>query len=178
MYILFISFVLISFLFLVLFFITLGFLNSVIPFLFWGAIYVPTKKDKVEKMIKLLNVKPGERAVDIGSGDGRLVIALAKAGAIATGFEINPFLVKIARRKIKKAGLEGKAFIYCKNFWKEDFSPYGAVSLYGMSHIMKGLEKKLKKELKKEARIVSNTFSFPNWSPAKKEDNIFLYKKI
>ena len=174
------NFYLISFIFLsiVLIFITAVFLKSLMPFLFWGALYVPTKDEKVKKMIELLDIKEGEKALDIGAGDGRLVIALAKAGATATGFEINPFLVKLAKKNIKKAGLEGKAFVYCKNFWKKDFSQYDAVSVYGIGYIMKSLEKKLKKELKKGSRIASNAFGFPNWSPVKKEDNIFLYKKI
>ncbi|MCX6764474.1 MAG: methyltransferase domain-containing protein [Candidatus Nealsonbacteria bacterium] len=178
MNILFIVSISLSFLFLILFFITILFLRALIPFLFWGALYAPTKEEKVKKMIELLNIKKGEKALDIGAGDGRLVIALASAGALATGFEISPFLVKLAQKNIKKAGLEGKAFVYRKNFWKEDFSQYDAVTVYGIGYIMKSLEKKLKKELKQEARIVSNNFHFPTWEPIKKENNIFLYKKV
>jgi cyclopropane fatty-acyl-phospholipid synthase-like methyltransferase len=164
------------FIFFVLFFITILLFKSLMPFLFWGALYVPTKEEKVKKMIEFLNIKEGEKALDIGSGDGRLVIALAKAGAQAVGYEINPFLVKKAKDNIKKAGLEGKAFVYCKNFWKEDFSRYDVITVYGIGYIMKNLEKKLKKELKKGARVASNAFSFPNWVPVKKEDNVILYK--
>lgn len=148
------------------------------PYFFWGAIYVPTSDERVGKMIKLLEIKPGQTAVDLGAGDGRMVIALASKGVKAYGCEINPFLVSRARKNIKKAGLEGKAFIYCKNMWQEDLKNFDAVVVYGMRHMMKKLQKKLEKELKPGARVVSNYFVFPDWKPDKSEDKIFLYKKI
>ncbi|TSA46497.1 SAM-dependent methyltransferase, partial [bacterium] len=58
-----------------------------------GALFVPTHRDKVKKIIELAHVQPGEKAVDLGSGDGRILIALAQAGADAHGFEINPLLI-------------------------------------------------------------------------------------
>ena len=87
------------------------------PFIF-GAPFEPTSDRKLKIMMKLAKVKKGEKAVDHGSGDGKIVIALAKAGAEAHGYEINPLLVLFSRYKIKKAGLKGKAFIHWKNFWK------------------------------------------------------------
>ena len=128
-------------------------------------------------MIFLADIKPGEKTADIGSGSGELVIAMANAGAKAHGYEINPFLVWLSRRNIKKAGLQGKAFVHWKNFWQIDFFEFDVVTVYGISYIMKTLELKLKKELKKDAKVVSNYFTFPNWPPAKKEDNIYLYIK-
>jgi Protein-L-isoaspartate carboxylmethyltransferase len=85
----------------------------VLWFVLRGAPYIPTKREGVIKMLKLARVRPGCKALDIGSGDGRLVIALAQAGAEAHGCEINPVLVWWSRRKIKAAGLEGRAFIHC-----------------------------------------------------------------
>jgi cyclopropane fatty-acyl-phospholipid synthase-like methyltransferase len=174
----FIFFIFLIFLFFILIFLIKVFSRAIYPFLFWGALYAPSKEERIKKMIELLDIKKGDKALDIGAGDGRLVIALVKAGAAeAVGFEISPFLVKKAKENIKKAGLEDRAFIYFKNFWKEDFSKYDVITVYGIGYIMKTLEKKLKKELKKGARIVSNSFKFPNWSYLKEEDNVFLYKK-
>ena len=147
------------------------------PLLFWGAIYVPTTEERVEKMVKLLEVKPGQTAVDLGAGDGRLVIALAETGIEAHGYEIKPFLVLRAQKNIKKAGLENKAFVHLKNLWKEDLKGFDIVVLYAMAHMMKKIEKKFEKELKPGAKIVSNFFTLPTWKPDKVEDNIYLYIK-
>ena len=154
----------------------LGAIFAIFPVFFKGAIYLPTQKRTVKKMVELANIKPAEIAVDLGSGDGRLVIALAKAGAKAHGYEINPLLVLLAKRNIRKAKLEGRAFIHFKNFWKEDFSRFDVVTIFGIGYAMESLERKLKKELKNGARVVSNAFPFPNWQYTKKEDAAFLYR--
>jgi cyclopropane fatty-acyl-phospholipid synthase-like methyltransferase len=146
-------------------------------YFFWGAINVPTTEERVEKMVEILDVKPGHHIVDLGAGDGRLVIAVAKMGAVAYGYEINPFLVSLAKKNIKKVGLEGKAFVYLKNFWWQNLSNFDGVVVYGMSHMMEKLEKKLQKELKPGVKIISNYFAFPKWNCSKKEDNIYLYIK-
>ena len=146
------------------------------PFLF-GAPFEPTSEKKIKKMIKLARVKKGDKAVDLGSGDGRIVIALARAGAEAHGYEINPFLVLISKYRIKKAGLKGKAFIHWKSFWSVDFRKYNIVMLFQFRTIMHRLEKKLRKELKSNSRVVSYYWKFPKWKPIKKIENIYLYRK-
>lgn len=154
---------------------------DVIAMLSSGAFYAKSRPEIMEKMLALLDIKKGDKAVDLGSGDGRLVIALALAGAEAHGYEINPFLVWLSRRNIKNAGLNGKAFVHHKNFWNEDFSKFNLVTIYGVTYIMENLELKLKKELKKKSKVISNYFEFPNWPYAKMEiiqppkQNVYLY---
>ena len=144
---------------------------------FFGAPYEGTSKEKIKKILRLAKIKKGDKAVDLGSGDGRLVIAMAKKGAIAHGYEINPILVYLSRRKIKKQGLQGKAFIHWKSFWNADLSKYDVIVMFQFYTIMKKLREKLKKEAKKNARIVSYYWKFPDWKIIKKDDNIFIYKK-
>lgn len=165
-------------LFLILCAAVISFLGAIGIFIGLGAPYVPTHDKILKKMIALLSIKPGEKAVDLGSGDGKIVIALAQAGAEAHGYEINPFLVLWSKRNIKKAGLAGKAFIHWKSFWSVDFSCFQIVTVYGITYMMKRLEKKSQKELKTGARVASNAFTFPNWSPIQNNDGIYLYKKI
>lgn len=131
----------------------------------------------IKKIIDLAGIKPGQKAADLGSGDGRIVIAFAKAGAVAYGYEINPFLVWWSKRKIKAEGLEGKAFIYQKSFWEADFSSFDAVSIYGIDYIMSDLEKKLQKELRAGSRVLANSFTFPSWQPSKKDNPVYLYEQ-
>jgi len=149
----------------------------VLYFLARGAPYVPTKPEAVEIMLAMIDVRPGMKAVDIGSGDGRIVIAMAKRGIEAHGYEINPVLVWISRRNIKRAGLEHLAKIYRKDLWNANFSHYDIVTLFGVSYIMKRLEKKLQSELKPGAQVVSMGFAFPSWPPSDKRGNIFLYRR-
>ena len=122
-------------------------------------------------------IKPGQIVVDLGAGEGRLMIALAKAGATVHGYEINPFLVAKAKENIKKVGLENEVFIFCKNLWKQDLKEFDAVAIYPMGHMMKKLEKKFENELKPGTKVVSNYFTFPNWKPARAENNVYLYIK-
>lgn len=141
----------------------------------WGAPYVPSRHATVERMMDLAEIRPGDKTVDLGSGDGRIVIAMAQRGAEAHGYDNNPFLVFLARRRIRQAGLSKQAFIHWGNFWKVNYTPYDIVSVYAMPYIMKRLFRKLKRELRPGAKIISNAFAFPNEKPAKKEKGIYLY---
>ena len=151
--------------------------RSFLSVLAGGAFYASTRAETVKKMVELAQIKPGEKAVDLGSGDGRLVIALARADAKAFGYEIDPLLVWLSRRQIRRAGLEKQAFIYRQNFWNEDLSGFDVVAVYGIGQMMKKLERKLKRELKTGARVVSNYYTFPDWAESKKEDRLHLYRK-
>ncbi|MDP3056969.1 MAG: class I SAM-dependent methyltransferase [bacterium] len=145
--------------------------------LLFGAPYVPIPKYGLDKMIEYANVKFGQKAVDLGSGDGRIMIALAKVGAVVHGYEINPLLVLWTKWKIKKEGLEGRAFVHLKSFWDTDLSSFDIVTLFGVRKIMGRLEEKLNKELKPGAKIISFGFSFYGWEYLKKEQATFLYEK-
>lgn len=143
---------------------------------FRGAIYFPTKPHNVDLMIGLAKLRPGDHVADIGSGDGRIVIACAKLGIYATGYEINPVLVFSSRRAVRKAGLQKYAAIHWKSLWKADLSKYDAIFVYGIPYIMKRLERKLMRESKPGAKIISNIFKFPNWQPVKSEEGkVHLY---
>lgn len=150
-----------------------------------GAPYAPLGEEKIATMIKLLSIKPGHpsrssepiRAVDLGAGDGRIVIALAKKGVEAHGYEINPMLVLIGRRNIRKAKLSGKAHMHWGDMWKVQLSTYNIVTIYLTAHIMRQIEIKLQKETKPGTKIVVNYFQLPTWKPIKRLDTLYLYKK-
>jgi len=147
------------------------------PVVFRGAPYAPSKPKTIARMLRLAGIKAGERVCDIGSGDGRIVIALARAGAQAIGIEKNIFLVWWSRLKIKTAGLSGQAKIIHADLWKFNFSEFSCVTVFGIIFIMKDLEKKLQAELKPGARVISNLYTFPSWPVKTEEDKIYLYQK-
>lgn len=154
----------------------------IIPLLFFisvkhGAPYARSKQENIEKMIALASVKQGERMADLGSGDGRIVLAFAQVLAEAHGYEIQPLLVIRARRHIRKNGFTHKAFIHWSSFWKEDFSSFNVITVFGIPYIMHELEKKLLRELRPGARVISNGYAFPHWQEIKKAGKVYLYEK-
>lgn len=168
--------VIIAFLFLIIIGIT-AFLLVYYLTLFFGPPYVPSSDAATETLMSFAGIKSGEKAADLGAGNGKIVMALAKAGAEAHGYEINPFLVLAARIKIRRAGLQNKAFMHCKSFWRCDFSAYDLIYIYAFPYIMKKLEGKLQEKMKPKARVIANAFSFPNWQSKTKEGALFLYVK-
>ncbi|MBU6500472.1 MAG: hypothetical protein KGJ89_01410 [Patescibacteria group bacterium] len=140
-----------------------------------GAAYFPTKRANIETIIKFIEPKVGDRVADLGSGDGRIVTALAKSGAKAYGYEINPLLVWYSRREIKLENLQKKAFIYWKSYWKENLNKYSTVVVYGYPRIMKKLGEKLKTELAPGTKVISNIYAFPNLKEVESENGVRLY---
>lgn len=141
-----------------------------------GAIYDPSTPEKTRVIAEVAGVAPGERAVDLGSGDGRVVIALARRGAEAHGWEVNPLLVLRSRRNIRRAGLEGRAFIHWGSFWKADLSGYDLVTVFQVGFIMARLEAKLRRELKPGSRVVSHYWRFPTLRAERGWADVYLYR--
>jgi len=142
----------------------------------FGAPYVPTNNASVKTMVSLANIHPGIKIADLGSGNGKIVIAFAQKGAIAHGYEINLFLVLWSRYLIRRAGLEKQAHIHWGSFWNANLSSFDVITVYGMSHIMKKLKEKLERELSSHSHVISNTFSIPSWHPQQKKGSVYLYK--
>jgi cyclopropane fatty-acyl-phospholipid synthase-like methyltransferase len=150
------------------------FFGLVLYYLRNGAIPLGTQTNQVERIVRLAKIHPGMKIADLGSGDGRLVIAFAKAGAEAYGYEVNPVLFLWSYLKIQKYK---NAHIYLQSFWSADLSKYDTIIVFGISHIMARLEVKLQKELKPGSRVISNIFKFPNWQPTHSENGVHVYEK-
>ena len=141
-----------------------------------GAVFLPMRQGAVDKMVRMLEIKPGDKAVDLGSGDGRVVIALARAGAEAHGYEHNPLLVWYSCFRIYRAGLSGRAFIHQGNFWKIDLAEFSVVTVFGISYVMKQLEKKLIREALPGTRVASYVFKFPSLKPTLVDGGVSIYR--
>lgn len=135
----------------------------ILYFTWQGALFKKMTDEDFSLMLSMLSGKKRGRVVDIGSGDGRIVIAFVKQGYDAHGYEIDPRLVRRSRKWIRKERVVGKATIYSKSFWSQDFSSYNIVTVYGIHHIMGRIEKKLRRELSKGSIVLSNYYTFPNW---------------
>ncbi len=141
-----------------------------------GAVYFQTKDKTVKTMLKLANVTSKDTLIDLGSGNGKIVIAAAKLGARAIGYEINPLLVLRSRRLIKKYNLEGRATIYWQSFWKADVKSATVITVYLIPQLMDRLHQWLSKYIDHPVKIVSNDYPIPMLTFQKRIGKIFLYK--
>lgn len=151
-----------------------------IPF-FFGAPYEPSRGKALKIIVRFANPKSKDKIVDIGSGDGEICISLAKECKSKKieiyGYELNPFLVWISRRRIRKLNLDKKIKIYWKNFWKADLSGYNKIVMFQFKTIMKRLSKKLKKELNPKSIVISHWWKLPGWKIEKSSERVYLYKR-
>ncbi len=129
------------------------------------ALFVPTPRDVVEKMLELAEVKETDVLYDLGSGDGRIVIAAAKGrGARAVGYEIDRALVDESRREIAREGLADRATIVFEDLLKADLSEASVVTLYVGSRLNRLLVPKLR-ALRPGTRIISHDFGIQGAKP-------------
>jgi protein-L-isoaspartate O-methyltransferase len=131
--------------------------------------FVPSPQFVVDKMIELAGVTKGDVVYDLGSGDGRIVIAAAKKGAKAVGFEIDPDLVGESRANIQKAGVQESAEIRNQDILTVDLSPASVVTMYLLPDVNLKLRPNLLSQLKPGSRIVSHSFDMGDWKPDKVE---------
>jgi precorrin-6B methylase 2 len=129
--------------------------------------FVPTPEKVVASMLELAKVGPKDVVYDLGSGDGRIVIAAAKKhGARGVGIDIDPQRVKEARDNARRAGVADRAEFREGDLFKADISEASVVTIYLLSSVNLHLRPKLLAELKPGTRIVSHAFDMGDWKPA------------
>jgi SAM-dependent methyltransferase len=132
--------------------------------------FVTTPQEVVDRMLELAQVSTGDLLYDLGSGDGRIVIAAAKRyGAKAVGFEIDPALVTLSRRNIREAGVEHLAEIRQEDVRKVDLSPASVVTMYLYPAANLRLRAAIRRQLKPGSRVVSHNSNMGDWKPDRVE---------
>jgi SAM-dependent methyltransferase len=141
-----------------------------------GAPWVPTPGETVNEMLSMANVNSGEVVYDLGSGDGRVIVAAAQRfHARSVGVELNPLWVFWTRLKVAVLGLRGKTKVVWGNFFNVDLSKADVVTLYLIQNTNDKLEPKLKEQLKPGSRVVSHVFTFNDWNPVKVDTKLQVY---
>jgi SAM-dependent methyltransferase len=131
-------------------------------------VWVPTPEVLVEKMLDLANVTSKDFVMDLGSGDGRTVIAAAKRGARALGIEYNPDMVALSRKNAQAAGVSNMATFEQADLFATDFSKADVVTMFLLPSINMRLRPTIL-NMKPGTRIVSNTFTMEDWEPDQQE---------
>ena len=128
------------------------------------AVWVPTSDAMVEKMLDHAKVTPQDFVMDLGSGDGRTIIAAARRGARGLGVEYNPELVEYSKRQAAAKGVGDKAMFAQGDMYAADISKATVLALFLLpTNIEKLVPKFL--ELPPGTRIVANTFWVSDWTP-------------
>ncbi|MEO8679321.1 MAG: methyltransferase domain-containing protein [Vicinamibacterales bacterium] len=131
-------------------------------------VWVPTPPELVEKMLDMAGVTPADYVIDLGSGDGRNVIAAARRGARALGVEFNPDLVALSRRLAAEAGVADNATFVQGDMYEADISQATVLALYLLPVNLTKLAPKFL-DLKPGTRIVANTFGPEDWDPDRRQ---------
>ena len=126
--------------------------------------WAPTSHSLVDNMLGMANVAPDDYVIDLGSGDGRTVIAAAKRGARAVGIELNPELVALSNRNAEKEGVAGKAVFTQADLFETDLSKASVITMYLLPELNLRLRPKLL-ALRPGTRIVSNSWDMGEWTP-------------
>jgi SAM-dependent methyltransferase len=127
-------------------------------------VYLPTPPALVEKMLDMAAVTPADYVIDLGSGDGRIVIAAAKRGARALGVEYDAGLVALATRRAADAGVADKASFVQADLFQTDFSHATVLTMFLLSDIMLKIQPQIA-AMKPGTRVVSNSFEMDGWAP-------------
>jgi precorrin-6B methylase 2 len=125
-------------------------------------VWVPTPPELVEKMLDMAKVTPQDIVIDLGSGDGRNVIAAAKRGARAYGFEFNPDMIALSRRKAQEAGVADRATFIEGDMFEADISKATVLALFLLPSNLDKLAPKFL-ALRPGTRMVNNTFQVTGW---------------
>jgi tRNA A58 N-methylase Trm61 len=146
--------------------------------------YVASPARAVELMLEMAKIKPGETVYDLGSGDGRIVIAAAgKYKAKAMGIEISPRLVASATAEIERAKLTDQARVVEGDVFQADLTGADVVTIYLDTQSNQKLKPRLERFLKRGARVVSYDYPVPGWKATRiekiegrREHPIYLYE--
>lgn len=138
-----------------------------------GAPYLPTLRPQIKAGLDLLDLKPGQTMLEIGCGDGRVLLAAADRGWQAVGYEINPLLVLVCRWRTRHQ--RKLITVVWGNVWKKNWPPAEGLYIFGLAKIMPKLHTKIVQSVVHPLRVVSFSFPIPNQPIVEERQGVYLY---
>jgi SAM-dependent methyltransferase len=139
-----------------------------------GAPWLPTFRRETETALDLLDLKPGDTVVDLGSGTGTFLLVAARRGIYGVGYEINPFLHlwSLARTWPQRRYIR----LHWRNYWRVELPPADGMYAFLIKRFMGKLDAKLGRELPPGTPVATYTFQIPGRRPEHQKDGVFLYR--
>lgn len=138
-----------------------------------GAPYLPTLTKQMHIAMDMADLKPGETLLELGCGDGKVLIAAAQRDWYAVGYELNPLLVIIC--KLRTFRYRKLVSVRWGNFWTQEWPPADGIFVFVMQRHMRKLHKKIVQSNHKPVKLVSFAFTVPGKKPVKHHDGVYLY---
>jgi hypothetical protein len=138
-----------------------------------GAPYLPTLHRQTETALDMLALRPGERLLELGSGDGTVMLAAARRGLDVVGYELNPLLALVSRWRLRKYRQQTQ--VIWGNYWTKPWPPSAAIFYFGLNKFMVKLDTKITQEMHHPIKLASFAFKVPGKKPLQQRDGIFLY---
>jgi SAM-dependent methyltransferase len=140
----------------------------------FGAPYLPTLKPQMLDAIKLADLKLGQHILELGCGDGKILIEAARQGYRVTGYELNPILFLIA--KLRSWKYRKQVRVVLGNFWQAQWPEADAIFVFLLPRYMSKLDAAIKSKIDKPIKLVSIAFEIPNSKPVQTSTGVYLYQ--
>ncbi len=141
--------------------------------LLFGAPYLPTRRQQIEAALELADLKRGETMLELGCGDGRVLILAARRGIKSVGYELNPLLAFTAWLRTRK--YRNEVQIIWGDFWRQDWPEHQAIFVFLLPKLMPKLNNKIMQSKHKPVKLVSYAFEVLDRQPVAEKAGIFLY---
>ena len=142
--------------------------------LLYGAPYLPTLSKQVETALDLVDLESGQTLLELGCGDGKVLLAAAARGWCVVGYELNPILALIAWLRTRRYGKQVR--VVCGNFWTSQWPPAEGIFVFLLDKYMSRLDTKIMKLPVRPIKLVSFAFQIPNKPVNVTKDGLFLYE--
>ncbi len=140
----------------------------------FGAPYLPTLSPQVVLAFELADLKPGQSLLELGCGDGRVLIYASTLGLNITGYELNPLLFLIAKSRTWK--YRDKVTVLYGNFWNKVWPNTDAIYVFLLPRFMTKLDARISQKTKRNTKLISIAFNISGKDPYKTGNGVYLYQ--
>ncbi len=142
--------------------------------LLYGAPYLPTLSRQVETALDLVDLEEGQTLLELGCGDGKVLLAAAARGWKAIGYELNPLLALVAWLRTRR--YRGQVKVVCGNFWRRRWPTTDGIFVFLLDKYMLQLDTKITALPYRPIKLVSFAFQIPDKTPILIKDGLYLYE--